>query len=166
MYYDICSSKKRKRGLKNVTQLFSRKIEISSSREKYAPTRSCGAFEGVKIHGFGLGSRQKSTQLRHSYRIEHFLRRFRRLPHRKTQLLKLNAILRGGVLAFLFSSVILPYLFKNSFAFGVLYLLYARPTSSTSNIPLKVARSLRLICTLFNSFHQSACSILSKFDDY
>lgn len=95
MYYDICSSKKRKRGLKNVTQLFSRKIEISSSREKYAPTRSCGAFEGVKIHGFGLGSRQKSTQLRHSYRIEHFLRRFRRLPHRKTQLLKLNAILRG-----------------------------------------------------------------------
>lgn len=33
MYYDICSSKKRKRGLKNVTQLFSRKIEISSSRE-------------------------------------------------------------------------------------------------------------------------------------
>ena len=106
MYYDICSSKKRKRGLKNVTQLFSRKIEISSSREKYAPTRSCGAFEGVKIHGFGLGSRQKSTQLRHSYRIEHFLRRFRRLPHRKTQLLKLNAILRGGVLAFLFSSVI------------------------------------------------------------
>ena len=108
MYYDICSSKERKRGLKNVTQLFSRKIEISSSREKYAPTRSCGAFEGVKIHGFGLGSRQKSTQLRHSYRIEHFLRRFRRLPHRKTQLLKLNAILRGGVLAFLFSSVILP----------------------------------------------------------
>ena len=108
MYYDICSSKKRKRGLKNVTQLFSRKIEISSSREKYAPTRSCGAFEGVKIHGFGLGSRQKSTQLRHSYRIEHFLRRFRRLPHRKTQLLKLNAILRGGVLAFLFSSVIFP----------------------------------------------------------
>ena len=106
MYYDICSSKKRKRGLKNVTQLFSRKIEISSSREKYAPTRSCGAFEGVKIHGFGLGSRQKSTQLRHSYRIEHFLRRFRRLPHRKTQLLKLNAILRGGVLAFLFSPVI------------------------------------------------------------
>ena len=100
MYYDICSSKKRKRGLKNVTQLFSRKIEISSSREKYAPTRSCGAFEGVKIHGFGLGSRQKSTQLRHSYRIEHFLRRFRRLPHRKTQLLKLNAISRGGVLAF------------------------------------------------------------------
>ena len=151
MYYDICSSKKRKRGLRNVTQLFSRKIEISSSREKYAPTRSCGAFEGVKIHGFGLGSRQKSTQLRHSYRIEHFLRRFRRLPHRKTQLLKLNAILRGGVLAFLFSSVILPYLFKNSFAFGVLYLLYARSTSSTSNIPLKVARSLRLICTVFNS---------------
>ena len=106
MYYDICSSKKRKRGLKNVTQLFSRKIEISSSREKHAPTRSCGAFEGVKIHGFGLGSRQKSTQLRHSYRIEHFLRRFRRLPHRKTQLLKLNAILRGGVLAFLFSPII------------------------------------------------------------
>ena len=151
MYYDICSSKKRKRGLKNVTQLFSRKIEISSSREKYAPTRSCGAFEGVKIHGFGLGSRQKSTQLRHSYRIEHFLRRFRRLPHRKTQLLKLNAILRGGVLAFLFSSVFLPYLFLNSFAFGVLHLLYARSTSSTSNIPLKVARSLRLICTVFNS---------------
>ena len=117
MYYDICSSKKRKRGLKNVTQLFSRKIEISSSREKYAPTRSCGAFEGVKIHGFGLGSRQKSTQLRHSYRIEHFLRRFRRLPHRKTQLLKLNAILRGGVLAFLFSSVILPYLFLKQLRF-------------------------------------------------
>ena len=117
MYYDICSSKKRKRGLRNVTQLFSRKIEISSSREKYAPTRSCGAFEGVKIHGFGLGSRQKSTQLRHSYRIEHFLRRFRRLPHRKTQLLKLNAILRGGVLAFLFSSVILPYLFLKQLRF-------------------------------------------------
>ena len=117
MYYDICSSKKRKRGLKNVAQLFSRKIEISSSREKYAPTRSCGAFEGVKIHGFGLGSRQKSTQLRHSYRIEHFLRRFRRLPHRKTQLLKLNAILRGGVLAFLFSSVIFPYLFLKQLRF-------------------------------------------------
>lgn len=117
MYYDIYSSKKRKRGLKNVTQLFSRKIEISSSREKYAPTRSCGAFEGVKIHGFGLGSRQKSTQLRHSYRIEHFLRRFRRLPHRKTQLLKLNAILRGGVLAFLFSPVISPYLFLKQLRF-------------------------------------------------
>ena len=104
-------------GRRYAAQLFSRKVKISQTREKYAPTRSCGAFEGVKIHGFGLGSRQKSTQLRHSYRIEHFLRRFRRLPYRKTQLLKLNAILRGGGLAFLFSPVILPYLFLKQLRF-------------------------------------------------
>lgn len=159
---------KEERGLKNVTQLFSRKIEISSSREKYAPTRSCGAFEGVKIHGFGLGSRQKSTQLRHSYRIEHFLRRFRRLPHRKTQLLKLNAILRGRrPRFFIFVDYIPPYLFLKSLRFWRFVPALRTPDFVYFQYPLKSRlRSLRLTCTVFNSFRQSAGSILSKFDDY
>ena len=95
MYYYICSSK---RGQKDVTQLFSRKIEISSSREKHAPTRPCGAFEGVKIHRIGLGSWQKSTQLRHSYRAQHLFRRIRGLSYRPPQLLIFptnRRILRG-----------------------------------------------------------------------
>ena len=53
------------KGQKNAAQLLPRKIEISASREKHAPTRPCGASQGVKIHHIGLGSGQKSTELRH-----------------------------------------------------------------------------------------------------
>lgn len=72
VYYYIYTINK---GQKNAAQLLPRKIEISASREKHAPTRPCGASQGVKIHHIGLGSGQKSTELRHFDRIEHLLRR-------------------------------------------------------------------------------------------
>ena len=62
VYYYIYTINK---GQKNAAQLLPRKIEISASREKHAPTRPCGASQGVKIHHIGLGSGQKSTELRH-----------------------------------------------------------------------------------------------------
>ena len=60
VYYYIYTLNK---GQKNAAQLLPRKIEISASREKHAPTRPCGASQGVKIHHIGLGSRQESAQL-------------------------------------------------------------------------------------------------------
>lgn len=89
VYYYIYTLNK---GQKNAAQLLPRKIEISASREKHAPTRPCGASQGVKIHHIGLGSGQKSTELRHFDWIEHLLRRIGWLPHRKKKLLKSKAL--------------------------------------------------------------------------
>ena len=52
-------------GRRYTAQLFSRKVKISQTREKYATTGPCRTSQSVEIHDIGMGSRSQSTELRH-----------------------------------------------------------------------------------------------------